>query len=146
MYIKKSFMLISLYSWVYKYVYFIKTEVMCILMFLCCCFQRVHPLGRGPGGRVLGPGGRLRHRHRGWCRRARHSSTAEAIRRNDPYPHFRWSVGSIRSHRSHLPLHETAVNALYSHTPFTSAPGHYACDPIASAHYEYLAHRGRRRR
>lgn len=75
------------------------------------CFQRVHPLGGGSRRRVLGSGGRFRHRHRGRCRRPWYRATAKVIRRNDPYPHFRRSVGSIRSHRRHLSLHET-VNLL----------------------------------
>lgn len=37
-----------------------------------------------------------------WC--ARDSPAAPSLRRYDPYPHFRWGLGSVRSHRCHLPL------------------------------------------
>lgn len=79
------------------------------LLFLC--LQRVHPSGCRSGGRFLRSGSRIRHRYRRWCRCSWYSTTAQAIRRNDPYSHFRRSIGSIRSYRRHLLIHKT-VNAL----------------------------------
>lgn len=94
-------------------------------------FQRVHPSGCWIGCRFLGFGGRLRHRYRGWRRCPRYRPAAQIIRRNDSDPHFRWGVGSIRSHRCYLSLHET-VNLHYT-SPVACAPSFYATESAQSS-------------
>lgn len=91
------------YCIIYKY-------LLCPCTWLCnilfVYLQRVHPPRCWSRCWVLRPRRWVRHRYRGWRWRPRHRAAAQVIRRNDSYPHFRRSVGSIRSHRRHLPLHE----------------------------------------
>lgn len=69
-------------------------------------FQGLPASGCRFGGGPFSPGGRLRHWHRRRRRRPRHRPAAQIIRRHDPDPHFRRSLGSLRTDRGHFPLHE----------------------------------------
>lgn len=76
------------------------------------------------GGRFLWPGGRFCHWHRWWRRCPRHSPTASSVRRYDLDPHFRRSIGSLRSDRCHLPVHEISAQLTKNNTPSSSRIHH----------------------
>lgn len=75
--------------------------------------QGLHPFGSWSGCRILGTGCRFRHwnRRRCWC--PWYCPAASPVRRNDPDPYLRWGVGSVRSDRRHLPVHEISYSRLF---------------------------------
>lgn len=88
---------------------------------VCFCLQRVHPSWCRLICRFFGSCRRFRHWHRGRRRCPWYSTTAASLRRNDPYPHLRRSIRSLRSHRRHLPLHKINYSCFLFFLPFLFA-------------------------
>lgn len=104
-------------------------------------FQGLHTSRRWFGRRIFRLGGGFCDWNRWWCWSTRNSPTTSSVCWNDLDPDLRWSIGSIWSYRSHLPLHQ--INKLLWISRYTSrlppkSPNIYAA--VQSVYYFCHSH------
>lgn len=91
-------------------VFMLQKYINIIIFFFIPIHKGIHPFGCWSVGRLLWSGCWFCHWNRRWCWCPWYCATTSSVRRNDPYPHFRRGLGSVRSDRRHLPVHEISYS------------------------------------